>query len=71
MTDPARDPFPGPAASAICRLDVYGDSGASLADALDDEAFPGFDRDGVWLLGLRCGTCLLPAPVFLGRIEVR
>jgi hypothetical protein len=52
----------------------YGDvSGKGEFDLLeltdqDGNAFEGFD-DTLWLIALRCGTCISPAPLFLGVIR--
>jgi hypothetical protein len=35
----------------------------------DGEAFGGFHDQGLWVLGLRCGTCMNPAPLLLTLVE--
>lgn len=34
----------------------------------DGQAFTGFE-DGTWLIALRCGSCISPAPLFLGVVQ--
>lgn len=46
-------------------FDTNGETSASLADLEGDEAFPGVDDEGTWLLALWCTTCQTPAPRFL------
>jgi hypothetical protein len=59
-------------ASVVYRLDAYGLTRADLAEAsADADAFPGFDAEHLWLVGLACTTCMLPSPIFLGRVDVR
>ncbi len=55
-------------ADGLWELDVAGRTEASLDEL---EGFPGFDAGGLWLLGLRCGTCVSPMPVFLTVLEPR
>lgn len=35
------------------------------------DGFPGFDADAAWLVGVRCTTCLEPAPAWVVPITVR
>jgi len=35
----------------------------------DGEGFGGFHDQGLWVLGLRCGTCMNPAPLFLTLVD--
>ncbi len=35
----------------------------------EGEAFGGFQDQGLWVLGLRCGTCMNPAPLLLTLVE--
>ncbi|MCK6505718.1 hypothetical protein L6R53_20385 [Myxococcota bacterium] len=55
------------------RADVYGLDSLDLAEAAseDGEAFPGFDRDGTWLIGLECTSCTNPVPLALAVVDVR
>lgn len=59
-------------AAGIWRLDTYGTDHAELAGATDASgaAFPGFDTEGVWLVGLECLSCTSPAPAALAVVEV-
>ncbi|MFH1464110.1 MAG: hypothetical protein ABIO70_06975 [Pseudomonadota bacterium] len=52
--------------------DIGGLGEFTLSEATDTAgtAFPGFEGDGIWLLGLFCTTCSNPAPLFLGVVEV-
>ena len=61
-------------ATTLWELELTGGYRADLAQAKERESgreFHGFDResDGVWLLGLMCGTCQNPAPVVLVVLE--
>jgi hypothetical protein len=38
-------------------------------ESLQGSVFQGFDETDTWLIGLLCGTCYNPAPLFLGRVE--
>ena len=60
-------------ATATWTLDVTGQSSGDTANATDPTGapFPGFDDTGTWLVGLRCDTCLAPAPSFVGRVQIR
>ena len=59
-------------ADALYRLEVYGETGAALGDATDEDgaSFPGFSTGGSWLVGLECTSCTSPAPVLLTRVVV-
>ncbi|MDP2308980.1 MAG: hypothetical protein Q8P18_23355 [Pseudomonadota bacterium] len=50
-------------------LDVSGYPGARLADLEGEGAFGGIDREGTWLMALRCRTCTNPAPRFVTLLE--
>ncbi len=54
------------------RADIYGLSSLDLAEArtAQGEAFPGFDREGTWLVGVECTTCTNPVPMALAVVEV-
>ncbi len=54
-------------AAATWTLNVYGEDGATLTDAVDATggAFPGLSPDATWILALRCTICAAPAPVYL------
>lgn len=54
------------------RAEAYGLDELALAEAMDDQgaAFPGFDREGTWLVGLECTSCTNPVPLALGVVEV-
>ncbi len=51
--------------------DVEGLGEYDLAELTSNtgEPFDGFDKDGTWVLALRCSTCINPAPLFLGVFE--
>ncbi len=51
---------------------VAGERSADLMLATDASGnpFPGFTTDGIWLVGLECRTCTVPAPVLLTVVEV-
>ncbi len=36
----------------------------------DGESFPGFDHEGVWLVGLLCTSCGASPPIFLAVVEL-
>lgn len=55
-------------AEGLYELDVTGRQEAGL-DELPEA--PGLIAEGLWLLGLRCGTCASPMPRFLTVLEVR
>lgn len=60
-------------ADALYRMDVAGLTSADLSQAVERDsgaAFPGFDSDGVWLLGVECTTCTSPTPVLLSVVEI-
>jgi hypothetical protein len=56
-------------ADRIFYANVEGRGDFDLAELTDENgaAFDGFDS-GTWLLALRCGTCISPAPLFLGYV---
>lgn len=59
-------------ASGWWTLPVGGATSAVLADATGtDGAFPGFESDVVYVIGVRCTTCLGPAPSWVAGVEVR
>jgi hypothetical protein len=59
-------------ADATYTADVYGKHSFDLAETKDADgaAFPGFGDGTLWLLALRCSTCLNPAPPFLTVVNV-
>lgn len=72
-------------ASELYYLDVYGlryaelngdvsrvgDDGLPVVPrALDGTPFPGFTKDGIWLIGIECLTCTSPTPLFLTVVDV-
>ena len=59
-------------AAEVYTADIGGLGEFTLSEAVDAQggAFPGFEGDGVWLLGLFCTTCSNPAPLFLGVVTV-
>ena len=58
-------------ADELWTIDLSAGRSADLADAKNaaGDAFTGFDRDGVWLVALRCSLCYNPAPLFLTVVE--
>ena len=46
-------------------VDVAGHTGVDLAEV---EGFGGLDDTHLWMIGLRCSTCLSPLPSFLGAM---
>lgn len=59
-------------ADAIYTADVFGLDRTPLSAAVDASgaAFSAFGADSLWLLALRCSSCLNPAPPFLTVVEV-
>lgn len=59
-------------ASGWWTMDVEGDREARLEIARDAQGgnFPGFTAQGTWVLGVRCSTCLGPAPHWMTVVEV-
>jgi len=59
-------------AERMFRADIGGLPEYELYDLVDDDgvAFDGFDKDGTWILALRCSTCINPAPPFVGVFEM-
>lgn len=55
------------------RADIYGLTEFNLEEALDADGapFPGFDREGTWLVGLECTSCTNPVPMALSWVDVR
>jgi hypothetical protein len=54
-------------------LDVFGKTGEPDLSAATDSsgaAFPGFTREGIWLVAIACKTCLSPAPLYLAVVDV-
>jgi hypothetical protein len=62
-------------ATSLWEIELTGGRTADLATARPRDgsggSFPGFSRDadGVWVLGLMCGTCQVPAPIVLSILE--
>lgn len=51
---------------------VSGGTSVSLDDFADSEGKPlDLEKGATWLFGLRCDSCLLPAPLLLTALEVR
>ncbi len=50
-------------------MDVEGTATADLSELAGDSPFGGIDEDHLWLLALRCSTCLNPIPPFLTVLE--
>lgn len=59
-------------AEQVYRREVVGDDTAELSflRAADASTFPGFDTDSTWVVGLRCSTCSVRAPLSLVTIDV-
>lgn len=60
-------------ATDIYKLDVFGEVDADLltAEDVDGKSFPGFTKDGAWLVGVSCTTCTSPVPMLLGWVDVQ
>jgi len=43
----------------------------SIATDEAGNAFPGFDTDGTWLVGVQCSTCSTPVPLLLATVSVQ
>jgi hypothetical protein len=59
-------------AEELYRADAYGVTGVdlSLAADADGRAFPGFTKDGTWLVAILCTTCTTPVPLVLSIVDV-
>lgn len=58
-------------ADEIYEINVGGLASYDLSEltAEDGSAFGGFQGDGIWLIALRCSTCINPSPPFLGIFD--
>lgn len=50
-------------------MDVEGVASADLTELVGDSPFEGIDDEHLWLLALRCSTCLNPIPPFIAVLE--
>jgi hypothetical protein len=59
-------------ASAWWSMDVERETEARLDLAHDSQGgiFPGFSSTGTWIMGVRCGTCFSPFPLWVATIDV-
>ena len=56
-------------ADAMWTAEVEGETALDTEQLAGDLPFEGFTPEATWLLALRCGTCMNPAPLFLTVVD--
>jgi len=58
-------------AEQLFQITIEAGSSSDLSEAVDANGnqFAGFNKDGLWLIALRCSRCSNPAPVFLTFVD--